>query len=218
MFFNRQYICRLLCLVSLSAGPVAADDGWLADDESVPVNEGELELLAVRPDRPVHVHSNRIALDHASLERGWARLDQCHRNLDPVGDAQVVYNAERVRDLAVTRAEGIGAARVVGPTVQLENVSTQAVLCVRAESKVVHSLGDGRYAIRNGPFMRSFLDGYYPMHVQLEVVLPPIDWNLEKTTPAAQPGFSVAREQDRILVDAWFTGRLETALYFRVAD
>ena len=48
--------------------------------------------------------------------------------------------------------------------------------------------------------------------------LPPGDWELERSVPALQPGFSVTRNHDGILADAWFEGRLETEFYFTAAD
>jgi hypothetical protein len=113
--------------------------------------------------------------------------------------------------------EGIGRAWVEGASIQLENVRDAASLCIRAESRVVRLLPGNRFVVRNGPFMRRFLDGYYPMHVTLEIILPPGDWVLEKSEPAVQPGFSVTRNPAGIVVDAWFEGELETEFYFMPA-
>jgi hypothetical protein len=178
------------------------------------INEGALELLPVRPSGPVHAHSNRITLTADSLQDGWADLYQCHRHLDAVAAAQVVYNRERVRRIQVEQSGGIGRARVEGTTVQLENVTASAVLCIRAESRIVWPQSANRFVVRNGPFMRKFLDGYYPMHVTLEIILPPGDWVLEKSEPATQPGFNVTRTATGVVADAWFAGELETEFHF----
>jgi hypothetical protein len=62
--------------------------------------------------------------------------------------------------------------------------------------------------------MRSFLDGYYPMHVSLEIVLPPGNWRLFGSRPARQPGFEVQYAAGTVTADAWFSGRLYTEFHF----
>jgi hypothetical protein len=188
------------------------------EPETGHVNEGALEFLADPPPGKAHAHSNRITLMGSSLQDGWARLYQCHDDLDSVPAAQIVYSSERIRKLQVASMAGIGDARVAGHTVQLEDVSDTASLCVLAESRVVKQLSGGRFVVRNGPFMRRFLDGYYPMHVTLEIQLPPGDWILEKSVPAVQSGFVVTRRDDTIVADAWFEGKLVTEFYFMPAD
>lgn len=211
------YILLVLPAVAGAACEPGADDPFPCAVDSRDVNEGSLEMLPSPPSGPVHRHSNRITLTAASLVDGWARLYQCHTHLDKVTAAQIVYHADRVRKLKVDSFEGIGRAWVEGATVQLENISATAELCIDAESRVVQPLADNRFVVRNGPYMRRFLDGYYPMHVTLEIILPPGDWTLEKSGPAAQAGFSVARKPGGIFVDAWFEGKLETEFYFMPA-
>jgi hypothetical protein len=209
-----------LCLVAgtVSATDAEFDAAFPPEAETGHVNEGALEFLASPPPGRAHAHSNRITLTASSLQDGWASLYQCHDNLDSVSSAQIVYNSERIRKLQVASVAGIGHARVEGHTIQLEDVSDTAGLCIHAESRVVHPLSAGRFVVRNGPFMRRFLDGYYPMHVTLEIRLPPGDWTLEQSLPAAQPGFAVTRRPDGIEADAWFEGKLVTEFYFTPAD
>jgi len=209
-----------LCLAP-GAGAVTDaefDAAFPPEAETGHVNEGALEFLATPPSGRAHAHSNRITLTASSLQDGWASLYQCHDNLDSVSAAQIVYNSERIRKLRVASVSGIGHARVEGHTIQLEDVSDTAGLCVHAESRVVQPLSTGRFVVRNGPFMRRFLDGYYPMHVRLEILLPPGGWTLEHSQPAVQPGFAVTRRQDSIEADAWFEGKLVTEFYFMPAD
>jgi hypothetical protein len=66
--------------------------------------------------------------------------------------------------------------------------------------------------------MRRFLDGYYPMHVSLDIRLPPGDWRLEKSRPRVQPGFNVVNRPDGLSADAWFEGKLVTEFYFIPAN
>jgi hypothetical protein len=52
------------------------------------------------------------------------------------------------------------------------------------------------------------------MHVTLEIVLPPGDWQLFGSRPASQPGFEVQYTAGRVMADAWFSGRLFTEFHF----
>ncbi len=200
-----------------SSIPARAADDWpdFPDDfDAGAVNEGELEFLAQPPDAPVHTHHNRIRLTAASLVDGWAQLYQCHTHLDPVPDAQIVFRPGRIRQLQVERHTGIGSVVVEGNSVQLGAVSPGAELCLSAESRVVVPQPDGGFLVRNGPFMRSFLDGFYPMHVLLEISLPPGRWLLLRSEPRPQTGFTVVYQPGKVSVDAWFSGQLHTGFSF----
>ncbi len=212
----RVFSVSVLCLM---AGAVASDDSFFPPEaETKDVNEGSLVFLARPPQDKVHTHRNRIILSTASLQHGWASLYQCHESLDSVPAAQIVYDDTRIRQLQVASVTGIGRAWVEGHTIQLEDVSETAGLCIEAESRVVHRLGGDRFMVRNGPFMRRFLDGYYPMHVSLNIQLPPGDWQLETSQPRVQPGFNVISRPDGLSADAWFEGKLVTEFYFIPAN
>lgn len=212
----RTIVTLILVGVIMSPALAGSDaEAWLEAPEFDPdtVNEGELTFHPEPPAGPVHAHHNRITLTRQSLQDGWAGLYQCHTHLDAVPDAQVVFREGRIRGLEVAKTVAIGHARVEGHTVQLKNVEPGAQLCLRAESRVV-TPADGGFFVRNGPFMRSFLDGYYPMHVTLEVVLPPGEWQLFSTRPASQPGFEVQYSAGMVRADAWFSGKLRTEFHF----
>ena len=207
-----------LMLLAVMTWPVSADnsiEAWLEapDFDPASVNEGELVFHEEPSADPVHAHHNRITLTAESLQDGWAGLYQCHTHLDAVPDAQVVFRQGRIRHLEVARTAAIGRAWVEGHTVQLKDVGPGAELCLRAESRVVTTADNG-FIVRNGPFMRSFLDGYYPMHVTLEIVLPPGDWQLFGSQPASQPGFEVQYMAGTVTADAWFSGKLRTEFHF----
>lgn len=193
----------------------AEDASWFDLPDVDEISSGELRFLAEPPEKAVHHHRNRLIVNRASLTDGWATLEQCHRHLDPVPLAEVVYRADRVSDLAITEAEGIGHAAVDGASVQLRDVGPDARLCVRARSRVVHRLDDGGYAIRNGPFMRRFLDGYFPMRVSLRVEFPVDELQVTGISPAAQPGVRVDHQPGAVDIDAWFEGRLLTEVRIR---
>jgi hypothetical protein len=115
----------------------------------------------------VHHHQNRITLTRDSLSTGWGRLEQCHSHIDAVPSSQVVYSRDRIRGLRVVRADNIGRVWVQENSVQMENVGRDAMLCVEADTRALASDGQNGYVLRTGPYMRRFLDGYYPMRVSM---------------------------------------------------
>ncbi|WP_201246640.1 alpha/beta hydrolase [Halochromatium salexigens] len=182
------------------------------------VNDGELEFIPTDAAAGAHYHRNRIAISEASLEQGWVELTQCHENLDPVPAAQILFRADGIRDLAVDHSRDIGRAWVDGHSVQLEDVGPNAELCIQAESRALQSLGDGLFRLRNGPYMRRFLDGYYPMRVVLSIDYPAQRLRLVGQTPVTQEGFNVHRTQHGLEVEATFEGRLVTCFDFCERD
>jgi hypothetical protein len=190
------------------------EEGWDLEERIAAVNDGELRFLPIGSVVDAHVHHNEIRISAASLRHGWIRLVQCHDQLDAVPAAQVTFRPGRIRNLRVERAESIGQAWVEGHTVQLTDVGHGAKLCVSGESRALSYLGEGRYRLQNGPYMRRFLDGYYPMRVVLDVRYPDDALRLLSHQPDTAPGFDLKRESGRVLVDAAFEGRLYTCLDF----
>ena len=178
------------------------------------VNEGTLQFLATPPAHPVHHHVNRLTIQAGSVQDGWVRLDQCHRHLDPVPDLEIVYNPHRTRGLTVISHSGIDAARVDGASAQLTGVTRDARLCLGLETRALHADANGGFSLRNGPFMRRFLDGYYPMHVTLDIRYPAQLLQPLGHAPDAQPGFDVQHGDGRLNAEAWFEGRLSTEFRF----
>lgn len=178
------------------------------------VNEGELRFLATAPETKSHHHRNHITLTPDSLVSGWVKLEQCHEQLDAVPSSEIVYSQDRIRALRILRADNIERAWVAGNSVQMANIRRAAVLCVEAESRALFSDDEGGYILRNGPYMRRFLDGYYPMRVTLKVSLGDSGLRFDTLTPGAQPGFAVQVAADEVGYDTWFEGRLSTAIRF----
>jgi hypothetical protein len=221
--------CFVVILLSALAGGAAFAEDALAEDtfpdeddwpemdleaRIAAVSDGELRFVGPERAAETHRHVNRIRIGAESLREGWIELSQCHENLDAVGAAQILFSAERTRGLEVVSAQGIGHAWVEGPSVQLTDIAPGARLCIRAESRAMFALGDGRYRLRNGPYMRRFLDGYYPMQVVLDVSYPADRLALVNHQPVTQPGFEVRAESGHVAVDAAFEGRLFTCLDF----
>jgi hypothetical protein len=215
----------ILVLWALANGArAAAEDGagdwgadWDLEERIAAVSEGELRFVGPEAAAEHHVHFNRIRIDRSSLRGGWIALEQCHEQLDAVPAAQILFNPERIRRLRVQSAEGIGRAWVEGHSVQLEDVGHQARLCIAGESRALSYLGQGRYRLQNGPYMRRFLDGYYPMRVVLEIQYPPDALRFEAPYPGLQPGFEVRLREGEVRVEAAFEGRLYTCMDFLAA-
>lgn len=178
------------------------------------VNEGELVFLTRLPGKPVHHHQNALVIRETSLDDGWTELTQCHENLDAVPAAQILFHRTRTTGLHIISQSGIVDAWVEGNTVQLRDIFPGAKLCIGAFSQALHDNGDGSYSLRNGPFMRKFLDGYYPMRVSMTVRLEGLALRFEGMLPAAQEGLKVSKNGREVSFDAWFEGRLVTEMRF----
>lgn len=192
-------------------------DEWLFDDSDSlieEVNEGELVFLQQPPKKLVHHHHNRMLINDASVEDGWVGLEQCHRNLDRVALAQIVFRQDRVRGLEVIQFSNIGRAWVEGASIQLQDIGHNALLCVRAETRSFVYNGDGTFSLHSGPFMRRFLDGYYPMRVTLDVSVDSQRLRFFRMSPEKQTGFSVTHSDRSVHFDALFEGRLRTEIMF----
>jgi hypothetical protein len=131
-----------------------------------------------------------------------------------VAETQIVYHSERIRKLQLSSSANIAKAWVEGPAVQLKDIGPRASLCLQAESRALSTTGQGRYRLKNGPYMRRFLDGYYPMRVSLEIHYPAELLKLADLRP--QPGKAGRLElhDGTIRWDGWFTGRLFTEFDF----
>ena len=217
----------LLAVAVLSSSPISAsqpdpeNDAWpawaLAEEELkariARVNEGDLDFLAQAPSDPVHYHQNRIVLTASSLRNGWVDLEQCHRHLDRVAEAQILFHPERSRALKVTRFKNMQSAVAERNTIQLRHVEAASEVCLSGQTKALVEIGDGVYELRNGPFMRRFLDGYYPMRVSLQIEYP-TQLTLADFSPTSQPGFAVTSAPGRVEAEALFEGQLSTRFRF----
>jgi hypothetical protein len=210
----------LLIAVGIT-GMKSVDEEWerfLNDDSearALAVNEGDLEFLSSPPDKPPHILHNKFTIKSQSLEDGWIDLVQCHENLDKVPDAQILYHGRRTRNIEVVSSSGLDRAWVKDNSVQLKNItSDEASVCVKAQVHSLYPNYDGTYSMRNGPFHRRFLDGYYPMRVTMDVTLPEGELTFGMITPVEQEGFRVDHDSKSMQVDALFVGKLNIEVYF----
>jgi hypothetical protein len=207
-------------LTTAAAASDEEDSSWFDEPEApaVPqVSQGELVFLSTPPDTRILQSSNQLFIDARSLADGWVRMEQCYRNLDPVPAAEIVYAYSAVRGLHIQSQAGIARATADQRRVRLEDVGQAAELCVGADVQLLARGADGSYRLRNGPFHRRFLDGYFPMRVTLDVHFPPGRLRLLSVSPTVQPGFSVAQQEGRLSINSLFAGSLTIEAVFAVA-
>ena len=178
------------------------------------VNEGELRFLSTPPATPVHHHQNQISLNAESLLSGWAKLEQCHQHLDPVPSMQIVYNRDRIRNLTILRSENIGRSWVHENSVQMDQVARNALICISGETQALEAEGGNTFVLSNGPYMRRFFDGYYPMQVSMRVRWDMPEFRFVDINPVVQTGFALTRQANEVAFDATFEGELRTRIRF----
>ena len=181
------------------------------------MNEGELVFLDTVPVINVHHHQNKMIIEPQSLSNGWVKLQQCHNHLDKVSRAQILFRKKKIKQLQIVSYRNIEQAWIKDNTIQLRNISDNAQLCVAAISQALTANEDGSFSLRNGPFMRRFLDGYYPMHVTMDVLFSGTRLQLASISPVSQQGFRVWQNAEQVSYEAWFEGRLKTELRFHPA-
>ncbi len=208
----------LFYIALMLAPPLDAEEPAFPDDNLeeriAKVNEGRLHFLPPPPAPGVHHHYNEISVSEQSLRDGWVELKQCHSHLDPVGATQIVYNPARTRALSVLSSKNLGESWVEGPSVQLRGIAADAEICIQAQSRALHKLTENRYRLRNGPYMRRFLDGYFPLRVTLDIRYPGDLLELTGYSPASQPGLEIDRKAGSVRLEGWFEGRLFTQFDF----
>ena len=213
--WNKRFVRAFVLTALLSACALAApSDDDLFFRSAADVSEGELRFLTRLPDKPVHHHRNRVTIREDSIATGWVTLEQCHEHLDPVPSAQIVYSRERIRNIQVVSHERIGQARVEMSSVQLTDIRPGATICIRAETRALTRSGEGSYNLSNGPYMRRFLDGFYPMRVSMTVRLDTDRLRFVEALPEEQPGFHIWARGKEVGYDTVFEGILNTVLRF----
>ncbi|MGV6826894.1 MAG: hypothetical protein ACWA5Q_07950 [bacterium] len=201
--------------VAVSSTPPAEDE-WLKhvpDPPKIEVNEGELDFLTSEPEKPPHLHHHHLRISQSSLTDGWVSLFQCHQQMAVTGSAEIAFHPERSRNLKVTFTDNIGHTSVEGHSVQMEDIQHGAVLCLSLETHALHQQ-ENAWVLRNGPFMRRFLDGYFPLLLTMTVDWRNTDLCLAQMTPTPQPGLDLYTINDFLRLEALFEGQLMTALEF----
>ena len=215
--FQLITLAAISCL--LSSSPGVTEDSFDFEDDSLfeqieRVNEGELKFLTQPPEKKPHSHHNKITITASSLVDGWVELNQCHENLDPTPAIDIRFNKDRIRKLTILADENIEHVRVNGHVIELLNVQPQAKLCLKAESQALQRIAPDVIKLRNGPFMRQFLDGFYPMKVTLDIQWPDQLIQLAAYTPEPGNLGKVITKPNSISWEGVFEGKLFTEFTF----
>ena len=205
-------------------------DKWLNDpDAPIPaikqrrkINEGKLTFLDPDKHKRVMHSENKIHITASSLKTGWVELHQCYHQLDAFPRVQVVYKYRNIRHLKIVSFTKMNSAKIEGKSVQLINVKQGASLCVTAQIQSLQQISDG-YQLKNGPFRRKFLDGYFPLRVSVTVNFSKKVLQLAKVTPRPvagkkQPGLQLFKSPNKVRLDAIFEGVLNTRMNFRLVS
>lgn len=170
--------------------------------------EGELRLLAERPDPQGYGYTARVHIDESSLRDGVVRMQTCHLRLDPNPRVVVLFNRERVQSIDIVRAEGVERAWVEGNRVELAQVQRGATVCIDLRSRALDAVAPGRWRLHAGPLMRRYLDGFLPMDAELAVSWPAGLLAVTAVEPAPQPGVRLVTHDDGAQLHITFAGRL----------
>ncbi|TSE36190.1 hypothetical protein [Tepidimonas charontis] len=197
---RRVWAMALATLATVAAGrPLEFDDI---------AREGELRLLAERPDPEAYAYRAETWVDEESLRTGVVRVHTCHVRLDPNQRVVVLFSRERVQSIRITESEGIEQATVEGPRVELAGVQRGARLCVELRSRALDPVGEGRWRLHAGPLMRRYLDGYLPMQADLTLHWPAGLLRVAAVEPQPQPGVQLRVQDDGASLHLIFAGRL----------
>jgi len=227
MGFSSRALAKILfpcvfpvtCVILALPQPLtAAENEWsrieqelALEQQALAVNEGELQLLEAPPEPASHFHHTRLLVTEQSLHDGWVIMYQCHSDLDRVASTQIVYQQDRISNIRVVSSQNIGSARVEGHTVQMKDISPESKICISADRRAL-SYEKGRYYLRLGPFIRRFLDGYYPMHVRVEVCYPKF-LRLVSSSPVKAHNYE-KNNTAYADIDIWVVGKLNIELVF----
>lgn len=187
---------------------------WLEDDsalDAMTVNDGQINWVSAEQTKGKYYLENKITVIPESLKTGWVKFIQCHNQLDPFYKVEVQYHSENTRNLQVQSHDLIDEVNIdnINQTAVLIEAKKGAKVCISGESKTMKATEKG-YVIQRGPYMRKFLDGYYPMYLKesLDWSATPIE--LEQTHIQTQPGrsFKYSQANKTLTAEYWFEGRL----------
>ncbi len=196
-------------------------EDWFNDDSEQSIediNEGQLTFIAPLADKNILATEALITITDNSLKTGMVSLRQCYRNLDPVAKMDVVYSYKNMKQLRIVSVGNIADARVIGNTIQLQDVTASAFVCISAEVQLLDNIAEDSYVLSFGPYYRRFLDGYYPYHATVIIDYPKHRLRYADVSPTQRPMFEFVSEPGKLIMDTWFEGVLQVDITFSVMD
>lgn len=201
----------LLCAAALFAAPVVADHNDELE-QLLEIGDEQFVALTEAPPHPPFIHQKTLTLGPEAMSSGWVRNEQCHRQFSPAAALQFVFKRDQIRAIEILEQHAIGRSWVDGNTVQLEDVGKQSSICFRSENRMLERQAGGGYRIKVGPFFYRFLDGYFPVQVDLKVRFPADKLVLSRVRP--ESGVEVERRKDEVRLSSTFQGILRVEMLF----
>lgn len=203
-------------------GLTPEEKAWLLDDSALDafVVSSETFAWSKKASKDNYWLSNHITVTPKTLDDRWLQFSQCHHQLDPVPKIEVAYHPTNIRNLEVVSAEGIESTQLKMHSVELKDVSKGAKVCIQGESKTAKITQAG-FEINRGPYMRRFLDGYYPMIVEETIEVANVQANLKSYQPAQKNVQNLTKTQhdsnDEYKFEYAFEGQLRSQYVFSFA-
>jgi hypothetical protein len=192
-------------------------EDWFNDDSEPSnddINEGQLTFIAQPADKNILATEAVMTITDNSLKTGMVSLRQCYRNLDPVAEMDVVYSYKNMKQLRIVSVGNIADARVIGNSIQLQDVTASAFICVAADVQLLENKAEDFYVLSYGPYYRRFLDGYYPYHARVIIDYPEHRLRFADVSPSQRPMFELVTEPGKLIMDTWFEGVLQVNITF----
>ncbi|HHT00524.1 MAG TPA: hypothetical protein ENK73_06685 [Thiomicrospira sp.] len=177
-------------------GLTPEEKAWLLDDSNLDAMMVASEDLvwSDKATKDSYWLKNNLKINNQSIKTGWIEFSQCHFKLDAINKIEVAYQPDLTRNIKVLSYKGIEHIKVENSGVVLNNVSSDAQICISGESKTLKTIKNG-FSIQRGPYMRKFLDGYYPMIVEESIEFDNLTARLTKhlpTNPLKRPDLNQA--------------------------
>ena len=193
---------------------------WFNSDEELPtdkVNEGKLKFINNIDAENIFRSTINISIDQESIEQGWTTLSQCYTNLDPISLTAIVYRKKFIKNIEIISSKNIKNTKVSGQKIILNDVSKNAKICIKLNSRNFYQNEDKSFSLVNGPYHRKFFDGYFPYHLTLNIKYDP-SLNYHYSIPKQQMGFSVTQNSHALKVNTLFEGKLKTEFRFNLIN
>lgn len=221
---------------------------FLEDDsffETMNVQDSPLKWVTQQKTKGSYSLFNEITILPSSLEDGFVKFTQCHRNLDEIRAIDIVYNPKTTQALEVVSARGVGQYQTQAEKVELYQVEKGAEVCIQGQNKtLIKATQTQTWQLDRGPYMRKFLDGYYPMSVEETIFWPArmLSWqatrvydesqktyqlisqpattsriaeNSNRKTATHRPQISHQADAGKLASDYWFEGALRVRYQFQ---
>jgi len=204
----------------------AAERAWLESDSSNEntrmINEGKITAVDPSLTRSQYALFNKIHFLPDSLQSSQVDFTQCHKNLDAMNAIDIVYNAQTISNLQVQSSTHIGSYTTERDKIELKNIAQGAEICISGTTNLLsYDSQTQQWLLVRGPYMRKFLDGYYPMHLQEQIDLSATNLSLVDIRIEGNSTYQPTRQETGhsskahlITLNYFFEGRLKPTYHF----